>query len=80
MREPLPFPALGEEVGAARSAGSREKEDGAVDAADVVDWDVLGVGEAIVVDRVRLVVSADGGGGREAAREARQRKHSPLPK
>jgi hypothetical protein len=38
------------------------------------------VGEAIVVVRERFVVSADGGGGRDACTEARQRKHSPLPK
>lgn len=38
------------------------------------------VGLAMVVTRVRLVVSSDGGGGREVRTEARQRKHSPLPK
>jgi len=38
------------------------------------------VSDAMVVARVRLVVSADGGGGREARTDARQRKHSPLPK
>lgn len=39
-------------------------------------------GGASVVLRVRCVVSADGGGGsdRVVNREARQRKHSPLPK
>lgn len=38
------------------------------------------VGLVIVVTRASVVVSADGGGGREARTEARQRKHSPLPK
>jgi hypothetical protein len=38
------------------------------------------VGEEIVVVRVRLVVSAEGGGGSDARVDARQRKHSPLPK
>jgi hypothetical protein len=38
------------------------------------------VGDAIVAERARWVVSSDGGGGREASTEARQRKHSPLPK
>lgn len=40
----------------------------------------LRVGLAIVVTRVRLVVSSEGGGGRAASSEALQRKHSPLPK
>jgi len=40
----------------------------------------MGAGEAMVVDRVKLVVSVEGGGGSDAAREARQRKHSPFPK
>lgn len=35
---------------------------------------------ASVVLRTRFVVSAEGGGGREERVEARQRKHSPLPK
>jgi hypothetical protein len=34
----------------------------------------------IVVVRPRFVVSAEGGGGREDITEARQRKHSPVPK
>ena len=34
----------------------------------------------IVVVRAMFVVSAEGGGGREAITEARQRKHSPVPK
>jgi hypothetical protein len=40
------------------------------------------LGVAMVVVRATLMfsVSADGGGGRPARREARQRKHSPLPK
>lgn len=38
------------------------------------------VGLATVVIRVRFVVSAEGGGGRGVRVEARQRKHSPLPK
>lgn len=42
------------------------------------------VGLRIVVMRVRLVVSSEGGGGREASTdsmmEAFHRKHSPLPK
>lgn len=54
----------------------------------MVSLAVLGVGDVVelrgggasVVLRVRWVVSADGGGGREANVEARQRKHSPLPK
>lgn len=37
-------------------------------------------GGASVVLRVRFVVSAEGGGGRALRVEARQRKHSPLPK
>lgn len=37
-------------------------------------------GGASCVLRVRKVVSAEGGGGSEASRDARQRKHSPLPK
>jgi hypothetical protein len=37
-------------------------------------------GGANVVLRVRLAVSAEGGGGRDASTDARQRKHSPLPK
>lgn len=37
-------------------------------------------GGASVVLRVRWVVSADGGGGRDVRVEARHRKHSPLPK
>lgn len=42
--------------------------------------------ETVVERAVRLVVSAEGGGGREVAEGtsrmvvARQRKHSPLPK
>ena len=44
------------------------------------DRGVVGVGGWSVVLRVREVVSAEGGGGREASVEARQRKHSPLPK
>ena len=46
----------------------------------------LVVGDATVVIRTALVVSADGGGGRfeRSGRDgrtcARQRKHSPLPK
>lgn len=39
-----------------------------------------GEGACIVVVRPRLVVSADGGGGSDASTEARQRKHSPVPK
>lgn len=38
---------------------------------------------AMVVLRVKLVVSADGGGGKDVmpdSVETRQRKHSPLPK
>lgn len=54
-----------------------EDEDGAIDDGWLCVW---AVGDAIVVVRVRLVVSADGGGGREVAMEARQRKHSPVPK
>lgn len=34
----------------------------------------------IVVVRPRFVVSAEGGGGSEVITEARQRKHSPVPK
>lgn len=37
-------------------------------------------GGASVVLRVRCVVSAEGGGGRDVRVEARHRKHSPLPK
>lgn len=40
----------------------------------------LRVGLAIVVTRVRFVVSSEGSGGRAASKEALQRKHSPLPK
>lgn len=40
----------------------------------------LRVGLAMVVTRVRFVVSSEGGGGKAASREALQRKHSPLPK
>lgn len=38
------------------------------------------VGLLRVVTRVRFVVSSDGGGGRDVRTDARQRKHSPLPK
>lgn len=36
--------------------------------------------EMVVVRPASALVSADGGGGSEASTEARQRKHSPLPK
>lgn len=38
------------------------------------------VGLDIVVTRVRFVVSSEGGGGRAARTDARQRNVSPLPK
>jgi hypothetical protein len=37
-------------------------------------------GAWIVVVRPRFVVSVEGGGGSEVITEARQRKHSPVPK
>lgn len=37
-------------------------------------------GGASVVLRVKCVVSADGGSGRDVNVEARHKKHSPLPK
>lgn len=47
---------------------------------ELLEFDDARGGGARVVLRVRWVVSSDGGGGREARVEARQRKHSPFPK
>lgn len=79
MRSGLDVPELGEGPGV-----TGDKREGLVGCELVVgDW---GFEVPIVVVRCMFVVSADGGGGRfrmmkEGERiEARQRKHSPVPK
>lgn len=87
---------MSEKLGAGAGSGISEKSmskssSGSCSGAGGGSWrcnvgNVARGGLAIVVTRAapRCVVSSEGGGGREAAREvmieARQRKHSPLPK
>ena len=54
--------------------------DGARECVGVLVSDGGGGGASVVFRELRSVVSADGGGGRGVIVEARQRKHSPLPK
>jgi hypothetical protein len=60
---------VGERLGGAAAPGMRL----------LLDAEERGGGASWVL-RVKKVVSAEGGGGSELRREARQRKHSPLPK
>lgn len=67
------------DVGLGGGLGASEKMEGAgVDSVEE-KVDTEG-GAAMVVDLVRLVVSLEGGGGREVRTLAFQRKHSPVPK
>jgi hypothetical protein len=62
---------VGERLGGAAASGMRLLLD--------VEGEDLGGGANWVL-RVKKVVSAEGGGGKELRRDARHRKHSPLPK
>lgn len=69
------------DVGLGGGFGALEKMEGAcVDSAESEEEVETEGGAAMVVDLVRLVVSAEGGGGREVRTLAFQRKHSPVPK
>jgi hypothetical protein len=54
--------------------------DGGRECVGVLVFDEGGGGASVVFRELRFVVSDEGGGGRGVIVEARQRKHSPLPK